>query len=214
MDDKRTLLLLQRGLAAYEKIKNKELHYVYLKDGKYHELVFTPKKEHFLHLCGLDYINPKTKKPLSAKDFYGLVKKGRVSLHNIAKGNHADQKLQIIDQLDALLSCNVRVLDTKTTSLKLTFYRGLRTGKAIFCLALVEANEYRPTGKYVPLSLLDIRRNHFSGPDIPKGHPVHCVYLVEEKSRVVEVLCMKEDFVAYESKKSYPYEGTFTAAAD
>ncbi|WP_071154457.1 PBECR4 domain-containing protein [Planococcus faecalis] len=207
MDDKRTLLLLQRGLEAYEKLKNKELHYVYLKNGKYRELVFTPKKEHFLHLCGLNYINPKTNKPSSAKDFYGIVKKGKMNLRNINKGQHSDQKLQIIDQLDALLSCNVRVLDTKTTSLNLTFYRGLRTGKAIFCLALTEADEYKPTGEYVPLSLLDIRRNHFSGPAIPKGEPVHCVYLVHEKSREVEIISKNEDFVTYESRKNYLYEG-------
>lgn len=49
MNDNKTIVKLQQGLTAFERVVNKEIHYVYSKEGFYQELVFKPKKANFMH---------------------------------------------------------------------------------------------------------------------------------------------------------------------
>ncbi|MCM3612683.1 PBECR4 domain-containing protein [Planococcus sp. MERTA32b] len=205
MNDKKTLELLKKGHQAYEKIKGKELHYVYLKNNVYHELVFKPQKQQFLHLCGLKYINPKTKVPYSAKQFYDFVKTNRINLSGIIKDSMSDQKLLVLAQLHDLLTSNSKVIDSKTSFLKFTFYKAIRSRRRVFCLALV-AEDSRELDIYVPLSMLNLSVNT-QGSSVPPGHSVHCVYLVEDKTRKVEFLSKSPEFIEYEDNHIYPYAG-------
>ena len=201
MNDQNTLSALQKGQAAYEKIVNKELHYVYLKNNKYQELVIHPKKHNFLHLCGINYFDPKTGKKYNANQFYDFLKKNKINLQGIVKKSSAEQKLQIIDQLNDLTKCNLRIIDDKTTYFNLVFYRGIRSSKRIFALAL--ENESR-SDHWVPSSLLNLK-NGSKGTTIKKGNPVHCIYSVESKLKIIQPLCKTEEFIEYETKNEYIY---------
>lgn len=205
MNDKKTLELIKKGHQAYEKIRGKELHYVYLKNNAYYELVFKPQKQQFLHLCGLKYINPKTKSPYSANQFYDFVKSNRINLNSIVKDSMSDQKLMVLAQLNDLLTSHAKVIDSKTSFLRFTFYKAIRSRKRIFCLALVAENS-KELDIYVPLSMLNLSTNP-KGSSVPSGHFVHCVYLVEDKTRKVEFLNKSTDFIEFENNNVYPYEG-------
>jgi hypothetical protein len=79
MNDKRAIEMFVQGLTAYEKVVNKEIHYVYIKDGSYRELVFKSKKSKFMHLCGVEYQNPKSKQMMKPPQFYAAFKANKVS---------------------------------------------------------------------------------------------------------------------------------------
>lgn len=204
MNDKQTLDSLKKGQVAYEQVVNKEIHYVYLhkKTNLYHELIFTPKKENFLHLCGIDYYNSKTGQKYSAKQFYDLLKKDRIDIKGINKKNTANQKLQVIQELKDLTTChNLRIVDEKTVYLNLVFDKAIRSRKNIFGLALERAH----SGSFVPKSLLNLKSNP-KGPTFKPGHPVHCIYIVDKISKDMQVLCRTVEFIEYEKKKTYPYK--------
>ncbi|PEF33675.1 PBECR4 domain-containing protein [Bacillus wiedmannii] len=202
MNDNKTLDSLQDGLAAYEKIVNKELHYVYYKNNQYYELVFKPHKRNFIHLCGIDYYDPKTGQKFNAIRFYDALKSKKISIKGIVKKSYADQKLQIIDQLKDLTTCSLRIIDEKATYLNLVFYRAIRSRKKIFALAL--ENEAR-SGFYVPCSLLNLK-NTSKGNSIKAGYPVHCIYSVDSKTRNVQSLCKTPEFLQYEESHTYLYK--------
>lgn len=202
MNDKKTLDALQDGLTAYEKIVDKELHYVYFKNNQYHELIFKPHKRNFLHLCGIDYYDPRTGKKLSANRFYDTLKDMKISPKGIVKKGYADQKLQIIDQLKDLTTCNLRIIDQKTVYLKLVFHKAIRSRKQVFALALeTESNSHH----YIPSSLLNLKTAD-KGKSIKAGHPVHCIYSVESKTKNIQHLCKTPDFIEYEKTNTYFYK--------
>ena len=203
MDAKKTLEALQKGLQAYEKVVDKEIHYVYYKSGKYYELVFKPHKGNFMHLCGVEYIDPKTKRKYKAIPFYNSLKANKLSPKGIEKKGYAEQKLQVIDQLKDLTTCNLRIIDKTTTYLNLVFSHGIRSRKKIFALALEHASSH-----YIPTSLLNLRSNP-KGNTIDNGHAVHCIYSVDPKG--VVILCKAPEFEEYEKTRAYPYKTTPTA---
>lgn len=202
MDDKRTMEALQKGLAGYEKVVDKEIHYVYLKDRRYHELVFKPHKRNFMHLCGVEYF--KSEKKVTAYTFYEELKAKRVDIQGIRKKSYTDQKLEILDQLKDLITCNLRILDKKTTYSHLTFTHGIRSRKKIFCLAL--ENE-ETSGHFIPSSLLNLRNNS-KGNSIKPGHPVDCIYTVDDKMQSIQILCQTAQFIEYEKTNTYIYKST------
>lgn len=204
MNDKQTLDSLKKGQEAYEQVVNKEIHYVYLhsKTKLYHELIFTPKKENFLHLCGIDYRDVKTGRGYSPKQFYDLLKKDRINMNGVTKKNTANQKLQVIHELKDLTACqNLRIVDEKTFFLNLVFDKAIRTRRNVFGLAL----ERSYAGSFVPKSLLNLKSNP-GGPTLKPGHLVHCIYIVDKKEKNMQVLCRTAEFVEYEKTKTYPYK--------
>lgn len=206
MNDTKTLSSLKNGQAAYESVVNKEIHYVYLneKSNTYHELVFKAHKHNFLHLCGVDYYDPKTSKKYSAKQFYDFLKKDRIAIEGIRKKGYSDQKLQIIGQLKDLTSCaSLRIIDKRTVYLNLVFDRAIRSRRKVFGLAL---ENDRRSGCFFPLSLINLQSNP-KGDTFDKGHPVQCIYTVESKARVITHLCRTPGFKEYEEINTYPYKG-------
>ncbi|MDW0110219.1 PBECR4 domain-containing protein [Sporosarcina aquimarina] len=169
MNDNKTIMKLQQGLTAFERVVNKEIHYVYFKEGLYQELVFKPKKANFMHLCGVEYQNPITKQMMKPTQFYAALKSNKVSPKGILKKSFTDQKLQIINCLEDLTKCTVSIIDERTVYLNLSFQKAIRSRKQIFCLSLISTqNEI-----YVPNSLLNLRSD--KGKNIHKGYPVSCM---------------------------------------
>lgn len=188
MNDKRTIEKLQQGLTAFESVVNKEIHYVYFKEGLYHELVFKAKKANFMHLCGIEYQNPITKQMMRPSQFYAALKSNKVSSNGILKKSFTDQKLQIISCLEDLTKCTVSIIDERTVYLNLSFEKAIRSRKQIFCLSLIRISDEI----YVPNSLLNLRSA--KGKSIHKGYPVSCIYSVDERTKNKTILCEVDEF--------------------
>lgn len=202
MNDNKTLISLHKGQAAYEKVINKQLYYVYFKNNRYYELIVKPKKENFLHLCGIQYFDPKNGERYSAKQFYDFLKKNKISIKGIIKNEAADQKLQIIDQLIDLTTCNLRIIDEKHTYLNLLFFKAIRSRRKVFALALENKNF---SDEYVPSSLLNLKSNP-KGDTINSGYPVHCIYSMDSKTKHIHFFCRTAEFISYEKTNTYPYK--------
>lgn len=188
MNDKRTIEKLQKGLTAFERVVNKEIHYVYSKERVYQALIFKPKKANFMHLCGVEYQNPITKQIMKPAQFYAALKSNKISPKGILKKSFTDQKLQIINCLEDLTKCTISIIDERTVYLNLSFEKAIRSRKQIFCLSLIKAqNEF-----YVPNSLLNLRSD--KGKHIHKGYPVCCIYSIEKTTMNRTVLCEVEEF--------------------
>ncbi|MEK5038463.1 PBECR4 domain-containing protein [Sporosarcina sp. FSL K6-3457] len=188
MNDKRTIERLLQGLVAFEKVVDTEIHYVYFKEGSYYELIFKPQKSNFMHLCGVEYKNPKSKQPMRPSQFYSALKARKISPEGILKTTFTDQKLQVISCLDDLTKCTVRIIDDRTVYLNLSFDKGIRSKKQIFCLALVR----RHNDLYAPNSLLNLKSS--KGNTIKNGYPVHCIYKVDPHSLGKIILCQTDEF--------------------
>lgn len=198
MSDQEIIKKLQNGLTAFERVVNKEIHYVYFKDGFYQELIFKPKKANFMHLCGVEYQNPITKQLIKPTQFYEALKSNKISPEGILKKSFTDQKLQIINCLEDLTKCTVSIIDERTVYLNLSFQKAIRSKKQIFCLSLVRAqNDF-----YVPNSLLNLRST--KGKNIHKGYPVCCIYSTDRPSMNTTILCelVGFDTSAYFEKKN------------
>jgi hypothetical protein len=199
MDGKKVIELITKGFEAYEKVVGKEIHYVFLKQGRYHEIIFKASKKNFMHLCGVKYQDPKTKRFFKANEFYKAFKNKKLSPAGIIKkpDGTTEQKLQIIQYLKDLTTCNVRVIDEKTTFLNLSFDKGIRSKRMIFCLALEQIAD-----TFTPTSLLNLKSA--KGQVLKSGHAIHCIYSVDKTTRNVQILCKTSEFEQYES--SYPYK--------
>lgn len=181
----------QKGFEAFERIVNKEIHYLYLKGTEVREVVVKAKKEHFMHLCGLKYKDPKTKKPVTAKHFYELIKDDKINpKYLIVKADGTTgQKLQVIGELKSLLTADVRVLDGHVTFYNFSFEKGLRSKRQIFALAMIE--EKRDSEIYVPQSLLHLKSDKSHA--LKTSYEVCCIF---EKQRDKEdtIYYIKEGF--------------------
>lgn len=205
MDAKKTMKALNNGQVAYEKIVDKEIHYVYLKNRQYHELVFKPHKRNFMHLCGIKYKNPKTGRNVKPLEFYDLLKLGGIDFKGLRKDVFTNQKLDVLDQLSLLLTCNLKIVDQRTTYLNIDFTHGIRTRKNIFCLALEHEIENN-SAHFVPLSLLNLRGGP-KGNTIKGKHPVDCIYIVDRKSQNnPQIVCKTDEFKEYEKINTYVYK--------
>ncbi|MGL4522547.1 MAG: PBECR4 domain-containing protein [Bacilli bacterium] len=195
MDNKKTLESILDGFHAYEKIVDKEIHYVYLKDKQYYELVLSAKKSNFMHLCGISYEH------MNPKQFYMALKTKKISQLKITKKNDGstNQKLQIIKQLEYLITCKIRIIDKKSSYLKLTFDKAIRSNKMIFCLGLQEKH----MRAFVPTSLLNLKS--VKGKSIKAGYPVHCIYFVDKYSKEIKIIDRTIEFKEYEKTETYMY---------
>ncbi|PIC70624.1 hypothetical protein CSV77_06785 [Sporosarcina sp. P16b] len=58
----------------FEIVVNKEIDYIYFKDGSYHELVFKSQMFNIMHLCGMEYQDPKSKNMMKPSQIYVALK--------------------------------------------------------------------------------------------------------------------------------------------
>lgn len=152
MEQKKIMAAIQKGFMAFENIVNKEIHYIYLKGDSTKELVIRAKKEHFMHLCGVKYKDSATKKIVTAKYFYELLKNKKINPEYliIKKDGTTGQKLQVIGELKSLVTADVRVLDGYVTFYNFSFEKGLRSKRQLFALTMIE--ETKESEIYVPQS--------------------------------------------------------------
>ena len=184
-----------RGFSSYEQIVNKEIHYIYKKNDKYHEIILKAKKNGFMHLCGLNYRDPKTNKVVQPSHFYSLVKSKKISPSHLVekKDGTTILKLKVIENLKDLLTANIGIIDNQVTFSNLNFDKAIRSRKQIFALTLTE--EKKGTGIYVPVSLLNLKTDKSNS--VKTIYEVHCIF---SKSR------NEEDFYYYESEEYKEYK--------
>lgn len=191
MEDRKIMVALQKGFEAFELLVNKEIHYLYLTGTEVKELIVRAKKEHFLHLCGLKYKDPKTKKTVTARHFYELLKDNKINSKHLVvrKDGTTEQKLQVIGELKSLLTADVRVIDGQVTFYNFSFEKGLRSKRQIFALAMIE--ERRDSEIYVPQSLLHLKSDKSHA--LKTSYEVCCIF---EKHRGREdiIYYIKEGF--------------------
>lgn len=167
---------IKEGLLAYELIVGKEVHYIYEKDNQYKEIVLLARRNDFMHLCGVKaYLDPKTKRPVTKGHFYNLVKTDKISpsFLVIKSDGTTVLKLGVIKYLKYLLSPGIRVIDGEISLHNFTFETGLRTGKEIFALALIETDHNSST--FSPFSLLDLKVEN--GQQMKGSYKVHSVFI-------------------------------------
>lgn len=148
---------IQQGFQAYSQIVNKEIHYAYKVNGEYEEIILKAKKQDFMHLCGVEYLDPKNNRNVSANHFYSLLESNKVSSSYLIekRDGTTELKLNVIDNLKELLTSNIRIIDRQVTFSNLSADRLLRSRREIFALAL--RPEGPRTNKYSPLSLLNLK---------------------------------------------------------
>jgi len=199
--NKETMSAVQKGFFEYEKVVDKEIHYVYLnKSGRYNELIMKPHSANFMHLCGVHYLDSRNKK-LNPEKFYEGLRNSMLSYQGIRHADgYTNLKLAVLPELHSLTSCkDLRIVDTPTTYEKNSFTHAIKTRRKIFVLGLEE--EVNPLPYFVPKSLLNTK----SLPHIDSGHQVHCIYTLDVSTRNKNILCKDQDFVKYEEEKSYTY---------
>lgn len=189
---------LKEGLESYNTILNKEIHYIYKKNGQYRELVLKAKKNDFMHLCGIEsYLDPKTKKPVSASHFYELVKSNKISpSHLVTKTDGTTVlKLNVIEHLKELLNHKIRVIDDHVIFYNFSFDKGLRTGREIFALALVESSQH----VHSPYSLLNLKSPNTDTRSIRRTYPVHSIFIRSIRGDE-EVIYESSEYKSYKNK--------------
>lgn len=191
MDNKDIINKMITAQEKYNKIINKEIYYFYEKDGHTKWLMFKPMAKHFRHLCGIEYKNPKNNRNVSATQFYSLVKRKQLSPEGIIIKNDGTsiQKLEVIGQIDCLITKNIRILDGNISFYNFSFYKGIRTSKAIFCLAL---EQDRSHDYFIPLSLLNLKKEQ--NDRLRKSHEVKCIF-TRDLNGVVECLYSIEKYI-------------------
>lgn len=198
--NKEALSSIQKGFEGYEKIVDKQIHYVYLnKSGRYKELILKPHSRNFLHLCGIDYI-ASNKRKLNAIQFYQALKNKLVSFQGIRiKDETSHLKFAVLPELKSLTSCKeLRIVDKTTVYDKNSFTHAIKTRRKIFALGLEEEKELP---HFIPKSLLNAK----TLPHIDSGHQVHCIYSIDISSGNRVIICKDPDFITYEQKNSYTY---------
>ncbi|MEK5209658.1 PBECR4 domain-containing protein [Psychrobacillus sp. FSL H8-0510] len=165
---------IKLGLEAYKQFVNKEIHYVYKADGVYKEIVLKAKKQEFMHLCGVEYYDPKLKKKVSPNHFYSLVEDNKISAeHLIPKRDGTTVlKLRVIECLNEILTSSIRIVDKQVTFSKFGAAKTLRSSRQIFALALKP--EGKRSDKHIPVSLLDLRTT--KGDFLKPSYMVDCIY--------------------------------------
>ncbi|MDD2575193.1 MAG: PBECR4 domain-containing protein [Acholeplasmataceae bacterium] len=152
-----------------ENFHRKTLHY---KSASY-EFSLNITKNNLMHLCGIDYIG-------GSRAFFDDSLDNKLSIDKI--GIKTDDttllKLEVLSELDNITTKNVLLCPSNTLG-QVRYHFAIRTNKKILMVAL---NEVGNDGKYVPISLINLRtiKNN------PKGE------------RVLSITC--ED---HENKKLY-----------
>jgi len=199
MESKKTISFLKTAQQHYEKLLNKEVHYIYKKGGKYHELILKSGKSNFAHLFEIKYIDPKTNREFSPSSIYSALSKNKLTPDGIKKkpDGTTDQKLEVVPHLDQILTCNLRIVGNGTY-LKLEYDAAIRTNKANFCMALAHIND----GCFAPKSLLNLKSSKSNS--IGAGFPVHCVYEILNDGEVFKY-CEHQDFTLYLETHTYSF---------
>ena len=133
---------------AAQQFKNKFLNKKIIYFTPKNKIEMTCSSTNFMHLCGIWY------KDFGAQAFY------RAALHNkiildkvwVKKDYSTFEKLQVIDQLDKLISENVSLIHSGRF-LYLQYDYAVRTRKKILALTLIDINSIE-----VPQSLLNLKR--------------------------------------------------------
>lgn len=198
MEKNNILKRMKAGQVAYESLVGKEIHYIYLKNKKYHELIVTPKPENFLHLCGIKYI---CKDAEIARTFYRKLKRNEITINDFEEKENVGNKMGVINQLETLLTCNrTRVIDKRITYELLDFNRALRSNNIVFAVTL----QKNGIG-YVPESLLDLRQGNKI--NIDKGYFVHCIYSVDRLNDTYNLIDYTKEF--REGKYNYEKDNSY-----
>lgn len=199
MDSKRTMALLEEAVHHYDKLLNKEIHYVYKKNNKYHKLILKSAQGNFAHLFGIKYIDPKTRREFSSSSIYSSLKKKKLSPAGIQKkaDGTTDQKLEVVPYFDQIMTCNLRVTGSGTY-LNLHYDAAIRTNRSLFCMTLFCTD----SGHFVPKSLLNLQSGKSN--TIGSGYPVHCVYEISGNGEIVK-FCEHEDFSLFIATYGYAY---------
>lgn len=203
-NNKEMMEAINKGFHGYEKVVDREIHYVYLnKSKRYQELVLKPHAKNFMHLCGVKYYSPKGKK-LKVDEFYIGLKRGRLTPNGLRKADATtDLKIGVLPELNQLTYCDsLRIIDTPTTYAKNYFTHAIRTRRKIFVLGLECEGK---SGHFVPKSLLNIKSDPRTKA-IASGHQVHCIYSVDISTKNIQIICKNADFIEYEKSNTYAYK--------
>lgn len=200
MDKHQARESILRGYECYQRIAEKNIHYVFGENANYQEIVVCAKKSNFMHLCGIKYFSAEDKKIVNGIHFYSLLEDRSLTASGIIqkRDGSTDQKLQVIDALGKLTNCgNLRIINQRMAFLNFSFAAGIRSRKRVFCVALEKYN-----GVYTPVSLLNMKRELNQ---IAKGLPVHCIYEMDDKHDL-HVMDRTDEFLQDTSKKPYVYD--------
>lgn len=165
---------IKEGFEAYSEFVNKEIHYVYKVDGNYKEIVLKAKKEDFMHLCGVQYVDPTIRKRVTPNHFYNLVKNNRISSEYLTEKNDGTTvlKLRVIDCLKEVLTSNIRIVDKQVSFANFSASKSIRSRRQIFALALNKIGGN--SDNYYPISLLDLKTT--KADFLKSSYEVECIY--------------------------------------
>lgn len=197
---------LKNAQESYETIVNRRLHYVFLKDNRYSEIILESKDENLMHLCGVSKYKAKPGMN-EKKSFYSDLSENSINVQKVKlkKDGSAIQKLDIIGELRSLCGKGIYVIDYKikpsTKNEDIIFDGALRKDRQIFCLGLVETGGPPPT--FTPQSLYNLKSNPFV--ICEKGYMVHCIYEFNGLGEL-KVHWKSREFIKFEEKYEYGYQ--------
>jgi len=201
MEKKIMLEKIQQGFQGYSQLVNKEIRYVYKSNGEYEEVVLKAKKDDFMHLCGVQYLDPQDKRKVSAKHFYSLVESNKISSSFLIEKEDGttELKLNVIVNLKELLTPNIRIVDRQVTfSNNFTADKTLRSRREIFALAL--KSEGQDTNKYGPLSLLNLQT--INKALLKDSQMIECIY-VKDRTREIHIYHETPSYQEFRLHKEY-----------
>ncbi len=187
-----------KGFEQYNLFVNKEIHYVYKYKSTYKEIIFKAEKENFMHLCGINYVDPKRKINVSGKHFYNLLKSRKISVDFLIEKEDGttDLKLKVLENLKDILTSNIRIIDERITFANLSFDHALRSRRKIFAITLIE--EQFNSNIYLPTSLINLKTDKHEY--MRNSCEVHCIY---SQNRIGEkdFYYMSEQYDTFINKK-------------
>lgn len=190
MDKAKKIECIRKGFSAYEEFVDKQVRYVYKKENNYKEIIFHAKKTDFMHLCGVKYKDPKSKKCVSAKHFYSLVKSNKISPDFLIEkpDGTTDLKLDVIRYINDVLSGNVRVIDEGIVFANSRFDGAIRTRKKVFALGMSQKSEQT----FFPNSLLNLKSNKDNA--FKNSYEVHKVYCMDKSGEELTVFFESNEY--------------------
>lgn len=183
----------------YSKVAERKIIYIYIdSDSKMQEVAINFGINNFMHLTGMKCsISKQNRNTISSKNFYTQALNDDLD-HTLLIGadkHETDLKMEIIDCLQYLLSCNhMRASIQNVVFLKDTLHGHVNAKKAIVGL------HNTPTFR-TPKSLRNPRTHK-----APKNHKVICIYEPSQGNKPYTILCETEDFKNFTKKKPYIFK--------
>ncbi|WP_144789988.1 PBECR4 domain-containing protein [Lysinibacillus fusiformis] len=193
---------ITQSFRSYQNLEDKTYMYVFYnnKNKKYEEVQVFYGKENFMHLTGIDYKEPKSKK-MSSTDFYSLLESGEPLVEsNIITKNETQLKMEVISHISELDKCGpLKVINEQLHMLKSNSNGALRSKKMIFALGFQQIGL-----KKIPKTLLNLR----TVGKIQPGHPVLCIYKPSDpnKSKPHHIICKSLGFDNLFKNSPYPFK--------